>query len=138
MREHFPVAAENSGDQIESVTLENLQKQRASQTSPRNTFVDATELGELLPLTNTEFVTGSESNSETNEPNAKEIADATNSQAFSVCFAMSYHAGENHTIARPENYDFWRDFEPPISPAVERKITEFDRFESARFNARAL
>ena len=121
LREHFPVAAENSGDKITAVTLENLRDKSKIKISAKY-FIDATELGELLPLTNTEFVTGSESKSETYEPNAKEIADATNSQAFSVCFAMSHHAGENHTIARPENYDFWRNFEPQISPAWSGKL----------------
>jgi hypothetical protein len=63
----------------------------------------ATELGELLPLTKTEFVTGAESKTETGEPSAKETAEPYNSQAFSVCYAMSFHAGENHTIEKPKN-----------------------------------
>ncbi len=119
--EHFPVAAENSGDEIESVTLENLRDKSKVKITAKY-FIDATELGELLPLTDTEFVTGSESKSETNEPNAKENADSNNSQAFSMCYAMSFHADENHTIARPENYDFWRDFVPRITPLWSGKL----------------
>ena len=37
-------------------------------------FVDATELGDLLPLTGTEHVLGAESRSETGEPHAPESA----------------------------------------------------------------
>ncbi len=121
LREHFPVAAENSADKIESVTLENLRSREQLKISAKY-FVDATELGELLPLTETEFVTGSESKAETNEPNAKEIADPKNSQAFSLCFAMSYHAGEDHTIARPNGYNFWREFVPDLTPAWSGKL----------------
>lgn len=121
LREYFPVAAEISGDKITAVTLENLRDKSKVKITAKY-FIDATELGELLPLTDTEFVTGSESNRETNEPNAKENADTTNSQAFSMCYAMSFHAGENHTIERPENYDFWRDFVPQITPPWSGKL----------------
>lgn len=119
--QHFPVAADVSGNRIESVTLENLREKTPVEIRAKY-FIDATELGELLPLTGAEFVTGSESKSETNEPTAKENADEKNSQAFSVCFAMSFHEGADHTIARPENYDFWRNFEPPIAPSWSGKL----------------
>ncbi len=120
-REHFPVAAETNGDKVLSVTLENLRHKEKIKISAEY-FVDATELGELLPLTETEFATGSESKTETGEPGAKENAAPQNSQAFSVCFAMSYHAGENHTIEQTKNYEFWRDFVPELSPAWSGKL----------------
>lgn len=113
--EHFPVSAEVAGDKIENVTLEMLRNGEHVKISAAY-FADATELGELLPLTESEFVTGSESRAETGEPTAKEIAALHNSQAFSVCFAMSFHANENHTIERPESYDFWREYVPQLSP----------------------
>jgi len=119
--EHFPVSAEMNGDKVLSVTLENLQNKKEVKISAKY-FVDATELGELLPLTGTEFVTGSESKVETGEPSAGETALPGNSQAFSMCFAMSYHADENHTIERPANYDFWRDFVPDLKPAWSGKL----------------
>ncbi|MGI8468386.1 MAG: FAD-dependent oxidoreductase [Pyrinomonadaceae bacterium] len=119
--EHFPVAAETEGDQVTGITLENLRNKDEIKISAKY-FVDATELGELLPLTETEFVTGSESKSETSEPNAKNEAAPHNSQAFSMCFAMSYHAGEDHTIKRPENYDFWREFTPDLTPPWSGKL----------------
>ena len=121
LREHFPIATENSDDKIESVTLENLRNNEQVKISAKY-FVDATELGELLPLTETEFVTGSESRSETGEPSAEENTDPRNSQAFSMCYAMSFHAGEDHTIKQPKNYDFWRDFEPPLNPSWSGKL----------------
>ena len=119
--DHFPMRAQILGNAINGVTLENLRNKHETSITAKY-FVDATELGELLPLTDAEFATGSESRRETGEPSAKDADAATNSQAFSVCFAMSYHAGENHTIARPQNYDFWRDFVPPIMPPWSGKL----------------
>lgn len=79
-------------------------------------FIDATELGDLLPLTGTEFVTGSESGKETGELHAPEKANPENNQAFTMCFAMDYIPGESHVIDKPRDYDFWRNFKPKMDP----------------------
>jgi hypothetical protein len=88
-------------------------------------FVDATELGDLLPLTGTEFVTGSESRKETGELHAGEEADPENHQAFTVCFAVDHLAGESHMIDRPEEYRFWRDFVPELIPPWPGRLLDF-------------
>lgn len=119
--EHFPASAETNGDKVLTVTLESLRNKERVKVAAEY-FVDATELGELLPITKTEFVTGSESKADTGEPNAKETFEANNSQAFSMCLAMSYYAGENHIIERPASYDFWRDFVPDLKPAWSGKL----------------
>jgi hypothetical protein len=121
LREHYPIAAETVGDTVQNVTLKNLENGDEISVAAEY-FVDATELGELLPLTKTEFVTGAESADETGEPSAKTFAETHNSQAFSVCFAMSYHAGEDHTIERPAEYEFWRDFVPDLVPPWSGKM----------------
>ncbi len=113
--EHFPIDADVEKTEVRAVVLKNLNTDEEI-TIAAKYFIDATELGELLPLTKTEFVTGAEAKTETGEPSAKEKQEPQNSQAFSVCFAMSFHAGENHTIEKPEKYDFWRDFVPPLNP----------------------
>ncbi|MBK7706700.1 MAG: FAD-dependent oxidoreductase [Acidobacteria bacterium] len=115
LRETVAESAETNGDSVVSVVLRSLKTGDRSKVSAKY-FLDATELGELLPLTGTEFVTGSESRAETGEPGAKETADPANSQAFSMCFAISHYAGEDHTIARPANYEFWRSFVPQLDP----------------------
>lgn len=111
---HRPMAAEVDGDIVRSVTLvgeEGIPFQVAA------TYVlDATETGELLPLTGTEYVTGSEAQSDTGEPHARVIAQPLNMQAASVCFAVEHREGEDHTIDRPENYAFWRAYQPPTWP----------------------
>lgn len=116
LREHRAVSAETTGGKVSIVKIENLRNSDEILVSAEY-FLDATELGDLLPMTETEFVTGAESKSETGEPNAKEIAEPNNVQAFSVCFAMSHCENENHTIEKPENYEYWRDFAPNLNPA---------------------
>jgi hypothetical protein len=125
LTEHYPVAADTEKTKVRSVALVNLRSGENVSVSA-GYFIDATELGELLPLTKTEFVTGAESKTETGEPSAKETRESKNSQAFSVCYAMSFHAGENHTIEKPENYEFWRDYMPNLSPPWSGKLLSLD------------
>lgn len=121
LREHIAVSAETDGGKVRNVTLKNLRNNEQI-TVKADYFIDATELGDLLPLTNTEFVTGAESKAKTGEPNAKETSEPHNSQAFSMCFAMSHYAGQTHTIERPENYEFWREFVPDLTPKWSGKL----------------
>src|SRR5262249_5732777 len=79
-------------------------------------FLDATELGDLLPMTGTEFVTGFESQRETGEPHAPAEAQPRNHQAFTCCFAVDYRASEDHTIDTPADYVFWRKYVPKLRP----------------------
>jgi hypothetical protein len=110
-----PVAAEMDGDHVRSVTVRH--RETGHRTVLVGTyFLDATECGDLLPLTGTEYVTGTESHVETGEPHAPAEADPLDMQAITHCFALDYLPGEDHTIERPEDYDFWRDFQPPFWP----------------------
>jgi len=78
-------------------------------------FLDATECGDLLPLTGTEYVTGAEARSETGEPHALEgEAEPSDVQTFTYCFAMDYREGERHVILKPEMYEFWRSYQAPF------------------------
>ena len=105
---HFglrPVAVEMDGDHARSVTLEDLE------TGDRSTFsapyvLDATETGELLPLGGVEYLLGAESTAETGEPHALPGASQPRvQQAITHVMALSYKEGEDHTIAKPEDYE---------------------------------
>ncbi|TMV52691.1 FAD-dependent oxidoreductase [Paenibacillus mesophilus] len=113
---HQPVAAETDGDMVRSVTLRSLDSgERVVLTAPY--VLDATECGDVLPLAGVEYVTGSESREQTGEPHALDgPADPYDVQAITHCFAMDYMDGEDHTIARPEDYDFWREYRPGFWP----------------------
>ncbi|NOT60691.1 MAG: FAD-dependent oxidoreductase, partial [Acidobacteria bacterium] len=116
LREHVPIAADVEHNRVRNVTIRDLRSGN-DLTIRADYFLDATELGALLPLTGTEYVTGFESQHDTGEPSAPAEAQPHNTQAFSYCFALSHHAGEDHVIERPAHYDFWRTFVPQLSPA---------------------
>lgn len=112
---HKAFAAETEGDFAQAVAARN--RQNGDHLVLRATyFLDATELGDLLPLTGTEYVTGAEAQRDTGEPHAPEEAQPENQQAFTVCFAMDYLDGEDHTIPCPEEYEFWRSYIPKLKP----------------------
>jgi hypothetical protein len=121
MLEHAPVRAGSEGDRVRSVTVKDLRLgDERTLTAPY--VLDATELGDLLPLANVEFVTGFESKAETGDRSAPESAQPDNQQSFTCCFAMDYLPGEDHTIDRPADYTFWRDYEPELKPAWPGKL----------------
>ncbi|GAB2564508.1 FAD-dependent oxidoreductase [Spirosoma areae] len=85
-------------------------------------FVDATELGDLLPLTKTDYVSGAESRRETRELHAPDKADPANCQSFTMCFAMDYVPGTNQVIDKPKDYAFWQTYTPKLTPAWSGKL----------------
>lgn len=124
LTEHRPVAADVDGDRIKSVTVRDELHGR-DRTLTGTIFLDATDRGDLLPLTRTEFVTGFESRRDTGEPHAPEQAQPENVQAFTVCFAMDYLADQDHTIDKPAEYTFWRDYVPKLKPPWPGKLLEW-------------
>jgi hypothetical protein len=116
--------ADVTGSKVRSVRAIGLKNDKSINLSAPF-FVDATELGDLLPLTRTEFVTGSESQKETKELHAHEKDDPYNNQAFTFCFAMDYLPGEDHTIEKPDNYEFWKNYRPEIDPPWPGRLLDF-------------
>jgi hypothetical protein len=118
---HRLVKAETDNDRVSAVQVRNLENgEDVVLRAPW--FIDATELGDLLPLTGTEYVTGAESRKETGEAHASEEAAPHNMQAFTCCFAMDYLPNEDHTIGKPAEYNFWRDYVPQLRPAWPGKL----------------
>jgi hypothetical protein len=116
-------SADVTGDTIRSLkAVSNLQGNSIVLSAPY--FIDATEMGDLLPLTATEFITGTESLKETGELHAPEKADPSNNQAFTVCFAIDHIPGENHIIEKPRDYEFWRNYTPKLTPPWPGKMLD--------------
>ncbi|MCC5935630.1 MAG: FAD-dependent oxidoreductase, partial [Balneolales bacterium] len=125
LKNHKVTSAETKGDKVE------LLKVRSALTGQEmvlraDYFVDATELGDLLPLTGTEYITGSESKAQTGEWHASDTHRPDNHQAFTMCFAMDYVPGENWTIPKPRDYDFWINYTPEMSPPWAGKLLEMN------------
>lgn len=122
-----PVAAETRGDRVVSVTFDDAGTGRRETIAAR--FVlDATELGDVLALAGVEYVSGAEAQSEYGEPHALPAADPDAVQALTWCLPLAYdpRPGADHTIDRPREYDFWRDYTPDMTPAWEGKLLAWD------------
>ena len=113
--EQRPIAAATDRDRIRSVSIEDLRTGDRTELAGRY-FIDATELGDVLPLAKVEHVTGAESQDQTGEPHAKATPQPLNQVCVTHCFAMSHHPGENHVIDRPDAYGFWLDYRVPFMP----------------------
>ncbi|HEY9793109.1 MAG TPA: FAD-dependent oxidoreductase [Candidatus Obscuribacterales bacterium] len=72
-------------------------------------FLDATELGDLLPLAGVPYATGAEPQSETGEVHAPENPNPENVQDFTYPFVVELREGEKHVIPKPPMYDQFRD-----------------------------
>ena len=118
---HKPVRADADGDKVKSVAVKSL-RSGLERSIDAAVFIDATEQGDLLPLTKTEYVTGFESNKQTGELHAPDTAQPANMQAFTACFAIDYQEGIDNTIPKPAEYAFWRDYVPAMKPAWPGKL----------------
>lgn len=126
LERHRPVDVEVTGDRVDAVVLEDLAEGGRVIVTAKY-VIDATELGDLVELAGVESVTGAESQADTGEPHALPGApDPLDQQAHSWCFAMSYYPGEDHTIDKPANYEFWRDHQPSYWPAKQLSWTTSD------------
>lgn len=123
--EHKITGADVGNDRVRALKAENL-KTGDTLVLEAPWFVDATECGDLLPLTGTEYVTGTESKGQTRELHAPDIARPQNNQAFTYCFAMDYQPGVNNVIDKPRDYDFWNAFVPDMNPPWAGKLLELN------------
>ena len=136
LRQHRPMKADVAGDKVRAVTLRSASGREV--TIEASYFLDGTEQGDLLPLTRTEYVTGFESRKQTGELHAPEKAQPANQQAFTVCFAVDYLPGEDHTIDRPDEYAFWRDYVPRMRPPWPGKLLSWSMSNPQTLQERAV
>ncbi len=121
-RRRKPVAVDRQGDRVRSVTFRCLESGR-EETLAADYVLDATELGDLLPLASVDYVTGAESQAETGEPHAVEgPAQPENVQAITWCFPMAYDPdcpsdSDRYRIEKPAQYERWRSYVPELKPA---------------------
>lgn len=134
---HKAIQADVKDDMVYSITVKDKQSNSLKHLKAPY-FVDATELGDLLPLTGAEFVTGTESKKETGELHAQEVGDPNNVQAFTTCFAMDYKAGENHVIEEPADYDFWKNYVPDLDPPWPGKLLDLTYTHPSTLRPKAL
>ena len=122
-----PIAVDYDGDRVRGVKLLDMSTGR-EETIEAEYVIDATELGDLLPMANVEYVTGFESQRDTGEPNALPgDPEPDNVQALTWVFAMGHDPDGDHTIDKPAQYDFWRDYTPDLTPEWGMPLFNWDR-----------
>lgn len=142
-----PVGVDMDGDRCRSVLVtNNLTGQNI--VIEASYVLDATELGDILPLAKMESVTGSESQSDTGEPSAIEgPPQPDRMQPFTHLIAIDYLPGEDHVIEKPESYEKWRsgfsrmtgfDDGDPLEKRMSRLFTDDpeDQYKQCIWNFR--
>ena len=106
-------AAETREDRIVSVTAISLDGGDTLRFRPAM-VIDATELGDLLPLVGAEYVVGAETVAETGEAHAQPVERKPNCvQSFTYVFGLERRPlGERHVIERPARYEYFRAAQP--------------------------
>ena len=128
---HKAMGADTDHDRVQAVRVVGLETGREIILRAPY-FADATELGDLLPLTGTEYVVGAEAKSDTQEEHALPEAQPECLQPFTMSFALEYLAGENHVIDKPPGYLFWRDFVPQNQTGEKFPLFTFNDPQAAR------
>jgi len=130
-----PEIAGGHRDHIEQIQMRSLED-GTSFVLEAPLFVDATERGDLLPLTGAEYVTGSEGHAAYGEPHATPEADPANEQAFTWCAAIGFDPlFDPDTMAapggvaemlleEPASYSYWREYLPTLSPSWPGKLLD--------------
>lgn len=99
------VSAQMSGNRIKSVLAYQFDTGRWYRFRAKY-FIDATDIGELLPLTGAAYVTGAESRSQTGEPNAlKGASDPNDDQSFTYSFDMALVPHNRDLLSKPAGYE---------------------------------
>lgn len=107
---HKVESADMTGDKVNYLTVKNMNTGDVIAISAAY-FIDATDCGDVLPLAGIEYVTGAESQQQTGEPHALQGAsDPLDMQAVTHCFAVDHIEGEDFTISKPQDYDFWKTY----------------------------
>lgn len=109
-----PIGAVTDDGYVESVMFRHLHT-GAEEIIHADVVLDATELGDLLPLTNTAYRIGAESKAQTGETHAIDgDPEPDNVQGITWCFAMGFDPEGEHVIERPAQYDRWKALAPPF------------------------
>ncbi len=81
-------------------------------------FLDATDVGELLPMTETAYVTGAESFDETQEPHAPKEKNPADMQPITWIAAIGYNPNNIEILEKPDLYEQFKNHVMPFGESV--------------------
>ena len=115
-----PISAEVHGDKIQAVHVSPMQ----GVIPGKVTLLMRPRMGYFLIFQQTEYVMGAEP--DTGELHASTRPGSHNMQAPTWCFAMDYRPDEDHTIERPESYEYCAGLCPSRWTSMAWKALQFD------------
>ncbi len=105
-----PMSAAVAADSVQSVRVAGANGRALDLVAAY--YLDATELGDLLPLAGADYVTGAESQTETGEPHAPSEARPGEVQAFTFSFVVEFVPSGDFRGRAPRGYEAMRDAQP--------------------------
>jgi FAD-dependent oxidoreductase family protein len=135
---HEPIEVGTDRDSVRAVTLRDLDTGRTV-TVHASCVLDATELGDLLPMAGVEYVKGAESRKMTGELHALDgPAKPDHVQALTWCFPMGFDPAPqaDHVIERPRDYDKWRAYTPDMDPPWSGPLLSWDAIHAITLKKR--
>lgn len=109
------INAEKIDDVVKNIVIKNTEGEYLIEAKY---FLDATDTGELLPLTKTDYVTGAESCFETNEPHAPKVKDPEDIQPITWTAAVGFNPNNNKIIDKPQLYDKFKNYIMPFGESI--------------------
>ncbi len=97
LRRHKAFRTELAGDRLLALDAVDLDTGATCRIAAAY-FIEATPLGDLLPLAGIEHAVGAEARSETGEPSAPARANPDCVQAFTYSFILEKRSGESHLL----------------------------------------
>lgn len=113
------IVIKSNNDQEKVYNIETLNKvTKETKTYSAQYFIDATDNGDLLPITNTEYVTGAESFDEYNEPHAPKEPMPNDMQPITWTAAIGFEKNGNNIIEKPAMYDLFKSYQMPFNESI--------------------
>jgi hypothetical protein len=105
----IPVEVERSGRNLNAVLVYDFSKEHWLKIKAKY-FIDASEMGDLLPLTGLPFRMGAEGRAETHERDASPVENRLASQSFTYTFILSNpsSAARRVSLPKPVYYDEYK------------------------------
>lgn len=100
---HTGEQSHTHGHLVKEVYTANLDTGETVRLKPK-ICLDATDLGDILPLAGLPYSCGAESRSQTGEPHAPPIANPDNVQDFTYPFVLELTESQDHKIKMPPHY----------------------------------
>ena len=113
---HRPLRVARVGERLHWLDLVDLSTASLCRVEA-SFFLDASELGDLLPMSGAAFARGAEARTDAGEPSAPILEQPDCVQAFTYPFVLEQWPGELHLIPEPGNYAANRK-QQPFGPRV--------------------